>query len=131
MTWTYSDALPTDKDKVRLLIGDIDAAQPLLADEAISYFLGQAGLTRAAAKACRAIAAKFARDATTAVAGFSATLQSRHEQYLKLAETLEAYAAEVVAVPTAGGIEQSEKATAAADTSLVPRGFRLGAMDHP
>ncbi len=131
MAWTYETMLGSDKDKVRLLIGDTDAGQPLLSDEELAYCLTQAGVTRAAAKACRAIAAKFARDATTAVAGFSATLQSRHEQYLKLAEILEAAGSEIIAVPTAGGIEQSENEAAAADTSLVPRLFRVGAMDNP
>lgn len=62
----------TDRDKVRLLIGDTNESDPLLYDDEVDAFLAQrvvvsttAGTTynviAAAADACGAIAAKFGR----------------------------------------------------------------------
>jgi hypothetical protein len=65
--------LSTDRDKVRLLIGDTDETDPLLYDDEVDALLAQRvhvvttggtiyNLPAAAADACGAIAAKFARD---------------------------------------------------------------------
>ncbi len=133
MSWTFTQTLPTTRDKVRQLIGDTDSTAPLIADEALDYVLTyKPTIRKAAAEACRYIAAKFARDATTSVSGFSATLMSRHEQYLKMAEEWDAQgSAAGVAVPTAGGIEETDRLANDEDTSLQARLFRIGLHDNP
>ncbi len=39
MTWTYSDALATNKDIVRFLVQDTDSTRPLLSDGEVIYSL--------------------------------------------------------------------------------------------
>lgn len=55
--------ISSDLDRVRLLIGDTDSNDPLFQDDEITYFLELAGqvVLKAAANACDAAAAKFAR----------------------------------------------------------------------
>ena len=56
MAWTYDPALATDADRVRLLIGDTNAADPLLSDEEIAAMLTQeGGITEAAARAAETL----------------------------------------------------------------------------
>jgi hypothetical protein len=43
MTATYSELLPTDKDRLRLLLGDTDMVAPLYSDEAYEAELVAAG----------------------------------------------------------------------------------------
>jgi hypothetical protein len=47
MTWIYDDALGTARDRVRLLVGDIDSADPLISDEAIALYLPGGSLGQA------------------------------------------------------------------------------------
>lgn len=66
MTWSYDAALSTQKDRVRLIVGDVDSADPLVSDEGISLYctggvLAQSSDRLAAAAVADAIAAKFAR----------------------------------------------------------------------
>lgn len=66
MTWSLDESLPTAKDRVRVLVGDTDATDPLISDEGIAVFLSGGALEQtserlAAAEVATAIAAKFAR----------------------------------------------------------------------
>jgi hypothetical protein len=66
-------AIETDRDKVRLLIGDTDSTDPILQDDEIAFFIEsrtvldssggtvQVNVAAAAADACGAIAAEYAR----------------------------------------------------------------------
>jgi hypothetical protein len=56
-------AISTDRDRVRLLIGDTDTNDQLFQDDEIAYFLELANnvILSAAAKACDAAAAKYSR----------------------------------------------------------------------
>ena len=69
MSFVYDVALTRDTDKVRLLIGDTDKDDFDLHDEEISYFLTENGdsVKGAAIASAEAIAAKFAKLATTRV----------------------------------------------------------------
>jgi hypothetical protein len=70
MTWSYNTALTADKDKVRTFIGDTNTSEQLISDEEITFFLTQSdNIYGAAARACRAIAAKYARLTDTEVEG--------------------------------------------------------------
>src|ERR1041385_1358437 len=62
MSWTYDAALSTNRDKVRLMIGDTDTNNQQLSDAEIAFFLTQEPrLEFAAAEACQALIAKYAR----------------------------------------------------------------------
>lgn len=86
MTWTYDDTLSTDRDKVRLRVGDIDTKDQLITDEAIAYILGLYGsdIPRTAYECAKIILAgpKMARAVDRNGTGFSAT-RSQRFQHLK------------------------------------------------
>lgn len=94
MTWSFDDSLPTAKDRVRVLIGDTDAADQLLSDEAIAMYLPGGTLAKAsdrlaAAECATAIAAKFIRKANSlSEGGGSVNWGDRAKAYRELAAGL-------------------------------------------
>jgi hypothetical protein len=76
MAWTYSGD-PTDSplDKVRSLIGDVDANYPLLSNEEIEAFIGTVSdldlMESPAIDACHAIIAKFSKYSQGSLGDFS------------------------------------------------------------
>jgi hypothetical protein len=93
--------LSTDRDKVRLLIGDTDETDPLLYDDEVDALLAQRvhvvttggtiyNLPAAAADACGAIAAKFARDFDFAEDGQNFSRAQRVGHYQALEKSLRA-----------------------------------------
>lgn len=133
MAWTYSGNPATNsKDKVRWLTGDTRTAEQLASDEEIAYALTQEpNVYLAAALVCEAIAARFARDESVSATGTSFSRGGRATEYQARADSLRKRKRVSKTRPTAGGIEQSEKDTAAADISLVARTFRTGMHDNP
>jgi hypothetical protein len=88
MAFTYDDSLPTDKDKVRFLVGDTNEATAALSNKEVEYCvtLGGSNLLRACAWACDSIANKLARNATTRVRGQETEIQNAYAAYRKLAQ---------------------------------------------
>lgn len=101
----YDSSLPTDKDKLRLLIGDTDEADELLADAELTFLLGLGGnLYQAAAEACRAIAGKLARNYEQLKTEANSVTDRSPERYLDLATRFDLQAnAAVFAVPRLAG----------------------------
>lgn len=100
MSWSYNSNLATDKDKVRLLVGDTDTTDQLLQDEEINYLLTETGnVLLAASRAAKAIAAKFSRQANKTVGDLRIDLSQKAEAYHKLADNLE-QRAKSVSVPS-------------------------------
>jgi len=91
LTWTYSgDPTASDLDGVRFLVGDVDEDEQLLSDEEIEYLLSQYSDSRmAAARAARAIAARFARQVDERVGDMALTLSQRVRHFTALADELE------------------------------------------
>ena len=59
MSWSYDTSLPTNKDKVRVSIGDTDSSDQQLSDEEINALLTVHGSVRSTAIAvARMLAAK-------------------------------------------------------------------------
>jgi len=91
MGWTYTKRpARSARDALRLMIGDTNASDPLLSDEEADYYLGNNGknVVLAAAEACEALAARFARNAIFSAADMEQSLASKAESYLKLARQL-------------------------------------------
>lgn len=88
MTFTYDGTLDTDLEKVRLLIGDTDSTAALFQDAEITHFLTvrSSNLYLAAADACEAAAAKFARAFDFATDGQSFERSKMHDAFLAMAE---------------------------------------------
>lgn len=95
MVWIYTgDPQGDPVDEVHLLAGDTDGTDPLLQNEEIEYLLSlypkPAGKPAylAAAAACDAIAAKFARRAQRSVGSLSIAAQQQYEHYVQEAARL-------------------------------------------
>jgi hypothetical protein len=132
MTFSYT-AGGSDRDDVRLLIGDIDSEameNARLEDEDIDRLLVlQPNVRLAAADAADILAAKFTRLMEGSSSGPSPS-RTRAQELRATASRLRASPAGT-AVPTAGGLTISSKQTRAADTDRVQPAFRRGLMDHP
>lgn len=67
MAWTYNPTLPTDRDRVRLRIGDVDANDQLITDEEITAVLNDYATTdpnrviKASIRLAEALAARYGR----------------------------------------------------------------------
>ena len=134
MAITYTAGDTGNRTRVRLLIGDTDTQAPIqqrLEDEEIDDLLTISGGYRAsAAAAAMALAAKFARLATSKSMGQASLAWRRYEQLTDLANDLRA-GLSLAAVPFAGGISQSVKDTNALDTDRVKPNFKVGMLDNP
>lgn len=121
------------KDRVRLEIGDTDAAAALLQDEEIEHNLSEEGNDelRAAARCCEQISRFFLRKADTRL-GRSLELRysTMAKQYAEMACDLRKRAIGTV-VPYAGGRLESEKDDLASDTGAVQPLFTKTMNRHP
>jgi len=123
-TWTYDADFTTAKDQIRFLIGDTDPADPFLLDAEIAFFASAASSVHvAAAKACRAIAAKLSRQVDYSIGDLSEKLRQRVDGYYKLAAQLETDASRASfssGVPSVGFVT---------DGATMPDSLRMG--DEP
>lgn len=132
MTWTYSgDPSASDRDQVRFLIGDTDSTDKQLQDEEIAYLLAQYPDARqAAAQAAWAVAAKYARLASSHSVGDTAyAYGSRQQYYESLAAQLNSRSLQS-ARPYCGGISLSDKARVEGDADRNAGPFKDGQMDN-
>lgn len=136
MTWTYSgDPASSNRDAVRFLVGDTDTTDQLVTDEEIAWLLSENSddVYTAAADSARAIAASFARKATTKVVDdLRIEFMDRSARYYALAAqlTAEAQQRSQVAVPWGGGLSISERDSDDDDTDLPGPRFRRGQFAH-
>jgi hypothetical protein len=136
VAFTYgADPANSDRDAVRLLIGDTDSADQLLQDSEVDYFLGLFGTSGsarvrpAAIRSCDAIAAKFARQVDTTNQGLSVGASKRMEHYQALASELRAQQGTEATV-FLGGSSYSEAQTLDQNSDLIPPAFRRGQDDY-
>jgi len=127
--WTYDSDLPTDKDRVRFLIGDTDANDPIMQDGEINYVLTvHANVNRAAAACCRAIAAKLRRELTLNPAAGSISLdpQKQADGFIDLANELEQQALTSGGAGIfGGGISKTSKAAQESSSDRVKPAFTV------
>lgn len=133
MSWTYGgDPSANDRDAVRYLIGDTDKNHRQLTDNDIAFHLAEeGGKYRAAAAACRAIAAKYGRMVDKAVGDLKISYSQMQKQYLDLADKLDTRSSSGSAIPYQGGQTLSDKAVDDADTDRVQPAFKRDQFDFP
>lgn len=131
-TYDYSgDPTSSPKDAVRFFVQDTGPADWLVSNEEILFVLSTAGAPEAAAaNICDAIAAKYSRKPDRQVGDLRISSSQIAQAFRDRATDLRNRVA-LGAVPYAGGLSKSEKATAAADTDLVQPGIRRGMTDNP
>lgn len=96
MTFSYLDPSSSRRDAIRLLTGDTNAGQVLLADEEIDFFIGIWGEHddyEVAAYCAEGIASKLAREVDISADSQSVGTNVLQEKYLRLAERLRSQSA--------------------------------------
>jgi hypothetical protein len=134
MTWSYDASLASDKDKVRLYIGDTDTNSQLVTDEAIEQMLADFGSVHLAAAALAdGLAARFSRTSNITIDGASFSGGSRAAEYRALALRLRQTAGTLpggLGTPYVGGVSRSEMDSVEADEDR-PEAFREGQFANP
>ena len=94
--------ISTDRDKLRLLIGDTDSAAVLAQDDELDYFLGSypGNVLKAAAAVCDMLAVKFARYYDFQTDGQTFNRSQMSKQYAALAKELKNRATGLAALGT-------------------------------
>jgi hypothetical protein len=132
VTWSYSTALSTDIDRVRLLIGDIDTSDPLpLQNEEIQYLLTlkNGSLYDAAIASAERLAAFYARKVTKSVGSLSIQYSNKYKQFQELADRLRneamnaSAASGLFVAPFAGGISKTTEQTYEEDPDRIQPAF--------
>lgn len=131
MAWTYDTTLATNRDKVRLAVGDTIDIDPQLTDEEIDgMLLIYGGVKSTAIAVLRVLAAKYARYADKWVGDLKILASQKHEAYLRMAEELSSSSLLSPSLPSAGGIYDAEKQANRDNESLVAPTFRRGMTDN-
>lgn len=134
MTWTYSitDLATSQKDQVRLLIGDTVTSDQQLQDEEIDYMLTRRGSTYgAAAECCRSLQAKFSRSVDYTAAGTKSSYSQLAKAYgVKAAEFEAKSAMSGAGAPYAGGISVTDKRNQEQNPDRVSPQFQVGMDDN-
>lgn len=131
MTWTYdSTDISTDLAKVRLLIGDTNTNEQLLADEEINFYIGRkADVTLSAADCCDAIVAKLSRDTDRNNLGMGAQRSQKIQHYQDLADRYR-NEGRMEAGAFAGGTSKSDEDSWEADTDTKQPRFQQDGFDN-
>lgn len=130
MSWSY-EPNASDKDRVRMLVGDTNPDQKQLHNEEIAWFLSEnSNVYVAASEAAKAIAALYGRDVDKQVGDLKISASQRQKHYLDLAKQLKMRATLSVS-PYAGGISRSDKDSVADNTDRVRPSFERGQFDYP
>ena len=130
MTWTFSDSLTTDRDKVRLKIGDTDTQDQLLSDETLDALLAvRNDVVLCAIDACRAILSKLARDIDRSAAGMSGSRSQKTTHYKDVLATLVKESSGETRMKV-GGVSRSENETILDNSDFEKPSFTIGINDR-
>lgn len=135
MSYTYTPDFATQRDRVRLEIGDTAFTQTgvlMLADSEIAYAgTAEGNDFGTAARCCEFLEAKFAQKADMTEGKLSIRYSQRADSYRDKAKALRALGAMTGALPSAGGISIADKTAADQDTDRVPPAFWRNMLDNP
>lgn len=111
--FTYTGAVDTDLEKVRLIVGDISKNRPRLSDGEINFFLTEEGsVRRASVRAAESIAAIFADKVDQSVGKIRISFSQRFKHFTELAKRLSRNANQgSLAGAFSGGISKADKQT--------------------
>lgn len=134
MTWTYTASPSTsNRDAVRILVGDIDTNNQLVSDEIIDWMLSTNSTNEmAAADVAEHLAAKFSVQVNTSNMSLSISAGQRAAAYYALAKNLRYQRNDKAlqnATILAGGISKDERNDLDEDTTVIQPGFKIGMHD--
>lgn len=137
MTFTYSESLATNRDKVRLLIQDTESSGALFSDEELCFLESEHGSATdiyptALAAIDLAIVSLSRKAQSKSVGGLSINYGDRARSLTYARERIEILMRRKSGAPTpyAGGISVSDKTVDENDDDI-SRHFRVGQMDNP
>lgn len=134
MTWTYtlSTLSTTEKDQIRLEVGDTDTNRQLLQDEEIEFAIGVEDNYWGAAARCAEMVARWYLTKIDTRLGRAMQVQytTAAKQYAEMARLLRCKA-NGTRVPYGGGIYGADKNTIAGDTDLVAPAFSRTMQENP
>ena len=131
MSWSYSDSLSTDRDRLRFRIGDVDTNDQLLSNETLDALLtARPDPTLAAIDAIEGILAKFARELDRGSLGLGGSRSQKTQFYRDLLKELRAEAARGDTGAFFGGGSVSGKETIREDEDKPLTPFRLNQFDN-
>ena len=131
MSWSYSDSLSTDRDRLRFRIGDVDTNDQLLSNETLDALLTtRPDPTLAAIDAIEGILAKFAREIDRGSLGLGGSRSQKTQFYRDLLKELRAEAARGDTGAFFGGGSVSGKETIREDEDKPLTPFRLNQFDN-
>lgn len=112
MTATYNTSSPTDRDRLRLKIGDTNMQFPIFTDLELDMFLDdEPDVLLAAAACCRSIAASKSRQAVFAsLPGISISKISIPDKFMQMADAFEKQAVQRAA-PTSVNVYTDDAST--------------------
>ena len=126
MTWSYSDSLSTDRDRLRFRIGDTDTNEQLCSNELLDALLtARADPILAAIDAVEGILAQFARDIDRTALGLGGARSQKSQFYRDLLKELRAQAARGSTDVFFGGASIAAKETIRDDSDKPLAPFRL------
>lgn len=126
-TWTYgNDPAGSTLDRIRFLIGDTQDTDQLASDQELQWLLSEHGVYPGAARACLAIAARFARCMDRSTGSLSRSYSQKFQHYRELATQLEEGQEKKLALPFAGGYSRAQKDARKDDIETVPSAFQRG-----
>ena len=131
MTWTYSNTLATNRDMVRLKIGDTDTNDQLLQNETIDALLTARSnsVVDASIDCVRAVLAVFVREIDRSNVGITANRSQKFNQLETLLQQLQAEARTGHGGMFVGGHSRSEKETIEDDTDFLRPFAKVGKDD--
>lgn len=136
MTWTYNIDLSTDKDKVRVRIGDTNTNAQLLSDEEINALFSafSSDLTLTVVGSIRAIIGKLARDYDRSNLGMSAQRSQQIQHYKDLLAEYMGSGVEGMGARAemfVGGLSRATEESFDTDTDYKGPDMRRGLDDNP
>jgi hypothetical protein len=132
MTFTFSNnPAESDRDKVRILLHDTSSGPNALSDETVDWLISaHPNVWFAAAAGAGTKAARLSEVAEKQVGDLRIRYRDQADGYGALAKSLRLLGVRRVA-PHAGGISESDKAAAFADSDMTPPKFRTDQFTNP
>jgi len=133
MSWSFSDSLGSNLDKVRLKLGDTDSTDQILQNETINALLTEHNndIDLTAISCCRAIIAFYSRALNRGAVGLSADRGAIVQNYRELLSDLLRANRGNAGARYSGSFSRSRKETIEDDSDFIDPAGKVGEFDYP
>lgn len=130
MSWSFDDSLSTDRDRIRLRIGDTDTNDQLLSNETVdALLLTRTSVILAAIDCVQAIIAKLAREIDRSNIGMSGSRSQKTTHFHSVLRELQKEAQMDTGMKV-GGISRDDRNTIEDDSDFIKPSFTVGITDR-